>query len=67
MHSLYTTYSGKINKLSYQVGLRAEHINRENIYSGDKYKVNRWDLFPSLHTQISIGKKVNYLQIIQGE
>lgn len=57
MHSLYTTYSGKINKLSYQVGLRAEHINRENIYSGDKYKVNRWDLFPSLHTQISIGKK----------
>ena len=56
MHSLYSTYSGKLNKLSYQVGLRAEHINRENIYDGNKYKVNRWDLFPSVHTQLSIGK-----------
>ncbi|MCZ4694902.1 outer membrane beta-barrel family protein [Ancylomarina euxinus] len=56
MHSLYSTYFGKVNKLSYQIGLRAEHINRENIYAGNKYKVNRWDLFPSIHTQMDVGK-----------
>ncbi|MGZ2371497.1 outer membrane beta-barrel protein [Ancylomarina sp. YFZ004] len=56
MHSVYTTYSGNTNKLSYQVGLRAEHTDRENKYTGNTYKVNRWDLFPSVHTQLSIGK-----------
>ncbi len=57
IHSLYGMYSGKVNKFSYKIGLRAEHINRENKYSGETYKVKRWDLFPSAHTQLAIGKK----------
>jgi len=59
MHSLYSTYSSKLNKLSYKIGLRAEHINRENIYGGNKYKVTRWDFFPTVHTQYSLGKTSN--------
>ncbi|RXQ95894.1 TonB-dependent receptor [Ancylomarina salipaludis] len=56
IQSLYTTYSGKLNKISYQVGLRAEHLNREIKYDGNKSDLNRWDLFPSFHSQMSISK-----------
>ncbi len=56
IHSLYTTYSGKLNKISYQLGLRAEHLDREIKYDGSISDLNRWDFFPSLHSQISIDK-----------
>lgn len=64
LHSLYSMYSGKLSKINYQVGLRTEHLNREIKYGGDTYEINRWDFFPSVHTQMSLGKlsklSVNY-------
>lgn len=67
MHSLYTTYSGKINKLSYQVGLRAEHINRKTfiLVTNTRLIVGTCSLAFTL--KLVLVKKVNYLQIIQGE
>jgi len=56
IHSLYATYSGKLNKISYQLGFRAEHINRDIKYDGDHFEIKRWDYFPTLHTQMSLGK-----------
>jgi len=56
IQSFYTTYSGKLNKISYQLGLRAEHLDREIRYDGKKFDLNRWDLFPSLHSQMSLDK-----------
>jgi outer membrane receptor protein involved in Fe transport len=53
---LYASYSGKLNKISYQLGLRAEHLDREIKYDGNKSDLNRWDLFPSLHSQMNVGK-----------
>lgn len=56
LHSLYSMYSGKLSKINYQVGLRTEHLDREIKYDGDTYKINRWDFFPSVHTQMKLGK-----------
>jgi outer membrane receptor protein involved in Fe transport len=56
IQSLYATNSGKLNKISYQLGLRAEHLDREIKYEGNKYDLKRWDFFPSLHSQMNIGK-----------
>ncbi|MFT5750217.1 MAG: outer membrane receptor protein involved in Fe transport [Ancylomarina sp.] len=56
IQSLYASYSGKLNKISYQLGLRAEHLNREIKYDGSTFDLNRWDFFPSLHSQMNIGK-----------
>lgn len=56
-NSIYSLYSGKINKLSYQIGLRAEHTHRDLKFEGTNYKINRWDLFPSLHSKMKLNKK----------
>jgi outer membrane receptor protein involved in Fe transport len=56
IQSLYATYSGKLNKISYQLGLRAEHLDREIKYEGNKHDLKRWDFFPSMHSQIGLGK-----------
>jgi len=56
IQSLYAIYLGKLNIISYQLGLRAEHLDREIKYEGNKYDLKRWDFFPSLHSQIDLGK-----------
>ena len=56
IHSLYTLYSGKVNKFSYQLGFRAENTNRDIKYAGDNFRINRWDFFPSVHSNLKLNK-----------
>nr|WP_320119968.1 TonB-dependent receptor [uncultured Marinifilum sp.] len=57
VHGVYATFADKLGKLGYQLGFRTEHTNREIEYSGepDKFTINRWDFFPTLHAQIDLG------------
>jgi len=57
VHGLYTTYASKIGKFGYQLGFRTELTNREIKYLGEdeNFTINRWDFFPTLHTQVDLG------------
>ena len=49
--ALYSTYSGEIQKLGYQLGLRGEYTQRKitNNNDNETYKIDRWDYFPTIH------------------
>ncbi len=51
INSAYATFSSFTNLFDYQVGLRAEHENREvkQLEMGQDTTVNRIDLFPTIH------------------
>ncbi len=51
IYALYATYKGEKARLGYQIGLRGEYTNREikNKTDGEKYTINRWDYFPTVH------------------
>jgi outer membrane cobalamin receptor len=51
IHSLYSTFSGEINKLGYQFGIRAEYTDRliEMVGEPEDYTLNRWDPYPTMH------------------
>ncbi len=49
--SIYSLYSGQLNNIGYQAGLRGEYTYR-NIAppdSGSYFHIDRWDYFPSIH------------------
>ena len=56
IHAIYSTYSNKISRLEVMAGLRGEYTNREikHIGAGQDYKLDRVDLFPSLHTSYDL-------------
>lgn len=58
IHSLYTSYSGEFAGISYMAGIRGEYTDRmiDQITSGEKYPINRFDFFPSLHLSKRISK-----------
>ena len=70
-YALYTTFSQKRNKWSYQLGLRAEQTNREAklINTGESITVKYLELFPTAHlnyefsktlqTQLSYSRRLN--------
>lgn len=73
IHAMYATYSNKINKLGYQLGLRGEY-SRTNAHSYD-YKQNDYPfskeyftLFPSMFISYALSKtneiQVNYTKRI---
>lgn len=51
IHSVYSTYSGSVKSVQYQLGLRGEYTNRsiEDSKIPTPYKLNRFDVFPSAH------------------
>ena len=56
IHSLYSLYSGEVGGFGYQGGLRAEYTDRkiELASSNEKYVIDRWDYFPTLHFSYKI-------------
>ncbi len=57
VHAAYTTYSNKVGAFEFMAGLRGELTNREIIAGNDTtYSLNRFDLFPTLHTSLDIGE-----------
>jgi outer membrane cobalamin receptor len=56
IHSVYGIYSGEINGLGYQGGLRGEYTDRtiELVNDNTDFSINRWDYFPTLHFSYEI-------------
>lgn len=73
IHALYTTYSGRINKLGYQAGLRGEY-SKTNAHSYDflqndyPFSKDYFSLFPSAYLSYSLSKtdelQLNYTKRI---
>ncbi len=59
IHAAYTTYTDEIGKFGYQVGVRGEYTYRnvQNVRSDKPAVVNRFDIFPSVHSSMKIGKQ----------
>eukprot|EP01029_Cantina_marsupialis_P022172 TRINITY_DN539_c0_g1_i1.p1 TRINITY_DN539_c0_g1~~TRINITY_DN539_c0_g1_i1.p1 ORF type:complete len:820 (+),score=116.08 TRINITY_DN539_c0_g1_i1:6908-9367(+) len=59
VHGLYTTYANKTGKFGYQLGFRTEYTKREIEYkdNSEKFTIDRWDFFPTIHTQMDLGNK----------
>lgn len=51
VHAAYSTFSGELNKLGYQLGLRTEYTQRLIDLRGesDEFTMNRWDFYPTVH------------------
>lgn len=51
IHSIYSTYSGNLKTVKFELGLRGEYTNRsiENSNVSTPYTLNRFDFFPSAH------------------
>lgn len=57
IHAAYGTLSGKLNKVNYMLGLRAEYMDRSvaPIETGNAYEQLNVNLFPSLHVSRAFG------------
>jgi len=59
IHSVYSTFSGKLSGIEYQLGLRGEYNNRSISHlatENKKYTLDQFDVFPSLHFSYPIGE-----------
>ena len=60
IHSAYSTYSGKLLSIEYQLGIRGEYNKRTIDDSGVSrqiYTLDRFDLFPSAHFSYSMANE----------
>ena len=59
VHALYSTYSGNLKPLGFEVGLRGEYAHRaiELLDSSRTFTVGGLDLFPTLHLSYSLAKE----------
>jgi outer membrane receptor protein involved in Fe transport len=71
IQSVYSTYSNEYGRIGVQAGVRGEYTGR-NIRlkdTGDKFTINRWDVFPTLHTSYTIAEgrqmMVSYTRRVQ--
>ncbi|MHB2153470.1 TonB-dependent receptor [Calditrichota bacterium GD2] len=57
IHSLYTTFSSRWQKLGYQIGLRGEYTFRTiGLRDSAEAKIDRLDLFPTAHFSYEIAQ-----------
>lgn len=56
IHSIYSTLSGNLNPVKYQLGLRGEYTKRSIDHStaANPYKLDRFDYFPSAHFSLDV-------------
>ncbi len=64
IYAAYSTYSGTLKSLGYQLGLRAEEANTtsKQITTGETFIYNYFNLFPSVHLSQKL-KKEQELQV----
>ena len=57
IQALYSTFTNEMGSFGYQLGLRCEYTHRtmELLTTGDKFKIDRFDIFPTLHFSYSLG------------
>lgn len=58
IHSIYSTLSGKLNPVQYQLGLRGEYTKRSIDHSlvTTPYTLDRFDYFPSAHFSLDLNE-----------
>ncbi len=58
IYAAYATFQGQIKKFGYQLGLRGEQANTQSLLvtTGESYKNNYANLFPSVHLSYKINK-----------
>jgi outer membrane cobalamin receptor len=58
VHSLYSTYSGTINNLGYQFGVRAEYTDRlvDLVGETNEFTLNQWDYYPTVHFSYDVSE-----------
>jgi outer membrane receptor protein involved in Fe transport len=63
IHSIYSTYSGKIRVIQFMLGLRGEYTNRSIDQSKleKPYTLNRFDVFPSAHFSYDMADKSQFM------
>ena len=63
IHSLYSTYSGSLSVIKYQLGLRGEYTNRsiEDSKVSTPYTLDRFDVFPSAHFSYEMMNKNQFM------
>jgi len=51
IHSIYSTFSGKLKPIQYQLGLRGEYTRRtiEHSIAAQPFTLDQYDYFPSVH------------------
>jgi outer membrane cobalamin receptor len=54
VQALYSTFSGSMRELGYQLGLRGEYTDRAIGVRESAFKLTAWDLFPTLHFSYSL-------------
>ena len=59
IQALYTTYSGKMIGVDFQIGLRGEYTDRllEQQALDEDYRIHRFDVFPSMHLTKQFSQK----------
>jgi hypothetical protein len=63
IHSLYSTYSGSLKAIKYELGLRGEYTNRsiEDSKVIKPYTLDRFDVFPSAHLSYELLNKSQFM------
>lgn len=63
IHAIYSTYSGKLAAIQYQLGLRGEYNNRSIDHSkaSKPYTLERFDVFPSAHLSYELADKSQFM------
>ncbi len=63
IHAAYATYSNKLGKLEFMGGLRGELTIREILNTNIEApsKLNRFDVFPTVHTSYPLGEKLELM------
>lgn len=60
VHAVYGMFASNFKTIDYQLGLRAEYMNRvlDQKVTDDHYKVEQTDLFPTVHLSKDISKTI---------
>ena len=61
--AIYSTYSNEIDNLGFQLGFRTEYTYRtvNLLNQNNKFKIDRWDYFPTLHTSYKIAEGIQLM------
>jgi len=63
IHSIYSTYSGKLKAIQFMIGLRGEYNKRSIVHSktSTPFTLNRFDVFPSVHLSYELVNKNQFM------
>ena len=63
IHSVYSTYSGRLSAIQFELGLRGEYTNRsiEDSKVIKPYTLDRFDVFPSAHLSYELVNKTQFM------